>query len=90
MSRPNVKFSTNGWDDFIYWQETNFKFSLKITKLIEEARRDPFKGIGKPEALRGNYQGYWSRRIDKKHRLIYKVTDDEIRIAGCRYHYGKD
>lgn len=89
MSRRGVSFSPNAWADFMHWQRADFKLLLKIAKLIDEVRQDPFAGTGKPEALKGNYQGYWSRRINKEHRLVYKVNDERVTIAGCRYHYDK-
>lgn len=80
-------FVDESWEDYIYWQETNKKYVKKINDLLKAISREPYTGIGKPEALKHSYQGYWSRRIDGEHRLIYKVKDDEIHIAKCRFHY---
>lgn len=89
MSKRGVKFSTLAWSDYLYWQQTNQIIAQKITRLIDESRSSPFSGIGKPEPLRKELSGYWSRRIDKEHRLVYKVTDEHVLVASCRYHYGK-
>ena len=75
------------WDDYLYWQETDKKILKRINRLIKDIQRSPFKGIGDPEPLKYNWTGYWSRRINKEHRLIYKVKNDELMIAQCRYHY---
>lgn len=80
-------FVDESWEDYLYWQETNKKYAKKINDLLKAISCEPYTGIGKPEALRHNYQGYWSRRIDGEHSLIYKVKDDEIHIAKCRFHY---
>jgi toxin YoeB len=77
----------NGWEDYIYWQNTDRKILKKINELIRDSLRTPFEGIGKPEPLKGNLSGCWSRRIDSEHRLVYKVYDDRIHILQCRYHY---
>ena len=73
----------------LYRAKTDRKTFNRLNKLIESARRTPFSGIGKPEALRGNLSGFWSRRIDKEHRLVYRVVGDTLEIAACRFHYGK-
>ena len=80
-------FVDESWEDYLYWQKTNKKYVKKINDLLKAIAREPYTGIGKPEALKHNYQGFWSRRIDGEHRLIYKVKDDEIHIAKCRFHY---
>lgn len=80
-------FVDESWEDYLYWQKTNQKFVKKINDLLKSIPRQPYTGIGKSEALKHNYQGFWSRRIDGEHRLIYKVKDDEIHIAKCRFHY---
>lgn len=80
-------FVDESWEDYLYWQKTNKKYVKKINDLLKSISREPYAGIGKPEALKHNYQGFWSRRIDGEHRLIYKVKDDEIHIAKCRFHY---
>ena len=80
-------FSANGWDDYLYWQQTDKKMVKRINKLIKEICRSPFSGIGKPEALRHGLSGYWSRRINDEHRIVYKTTKDTVLIAQLRYHY---
>jgi toxin YoeB len=73
--------------DYLYWQKTDKKILSKINELLKDISRNPFSGIGKPEPLKHKYKGFWSRRIDGEHRLIYQLTDDEILIAKCRFHY---
>ena len=80
-------FVEESWEDYLYWQKTDKKMLLKINALLKDISRNPFSGIGKPEALKHKYRGYWSRRIDLEHRLIYKIEEDEILIAKCRFHY---
>ena len=80
-------FSEQAWEDYLHWQAQDKKILRRINLLIKEISRDPFKGIGDPEPLKYNWSGYWSRRISLEHRLVYKVVDNEIRIAQCRYHY---
>ena len=75
------------WDDYLYWQEQDKKTLKRINKLIAEIKRSPFEGIGKPEALRENLSGFWSRRIDESHRLVYAVDEIRITVISCRYHY---
>ena len=82
-----VLFAENAWEDYLYWQQTDKKILKRINLLIGDIQGEPFKGIGKPEPLKFNWSGYWSRRINKEHRLVYKVQDDTISIAQCRYHY---
>ena len=82
-----VVFSNRGWDDYLWWQQQDRKMLKRINRLIEDAMRHGNEGIGKPEPLKHGFQGYWSRRINDEHRLVYKVLEDEIRIAACRYHY---
>jgi toxin YoeB len=79
-------FTDDGWEDYIYWQSQDKKTLKRINLLIEAARRSPFEGIGKPEPLKENLSGFWSRRIDDTNRLVYEVTDTEISIVSCRYH----
>lgn len=83
----NTNFTDEGWDGYLYWQSQDNKTLKRINLLIEAARRSPFDGIGKPEPLKENLSGYWSRRIDETNRLVYEVTDKEIIIVSCRYHY---
>lgn len=82
-----IKFSDQAWDDYLFWQ-TNDRANLKrINALLKDIKRSPFEGIGKPEPLKHNLAGFWSRRIDDEHRLVYSVQDDTILVAQCRYHY---
>jgi toxin YoeB len=80
-------FSERAWDDYLHWQKTDRKVMLRVNQLIQEIKRDPFGGIGKPEPLRHALQGYWSRRINDEHRIIYRIQDDSVLIAQLRYHY---
>jgi toxin YoeB len=80
-------FVEDSWEDYLYWQKTDKKLLSKINDLLKDISRTPFSGIGKPEPLKHKYKGYWSRRINDEHRLIYKIQDDEIIIAKCRFHY---
>lgn len=75
------------WEDYLCWQTQDRKTLKRINALIQDALRNPFEGIGKPEALRENLSGFWSRRIDDQNRLIYAVEDDDLAIVACRYHY---
>ena len=75
------------WEDYIYWQEHDRKIVKKINSLIKDIERHPFTGLGKPEPLKNNLQGYWSRRINDKDRLVYKVSDNDMMIAQCKTHY---
>ncbi len=86
MSR-RITFDANAWTDYLYWQAEDRKTLKRLNALITDAVRDPFNGIGKPEPLRNQLGGAWSRRIDETNRLVYLVTDDEIRILQARYHY---
>ncbi|SHG22921.1 Txe/YoeB family addiction module toxin [Flagellimonas flava] len=85
----SILWSASSWADYLYWQRTDKKIAQRINDLIKSCQRTPFEGIGKPEALKGDLQGYWSRRITSEHRLIYKFEDGKLMIASCRYHYGK-
>jgi toxin YoeB len=80
-------FSEHAWADYLYWQRTDKKTLKRINLLIQDILREPFSGIGKPEPLRHGLSGYWSRRIDEEHRIVYKVADDSLFIAQLRYHY---
>lgn len=82
-----LKFEDNAWEDYLFWQKADKKTLKRINELIKSARRTPFEGLGKPEALKGDLSGFWSRRIDLEHRLVYTVDDDTLVIAACRYHY---
>jgi toxin YoeB len=83
----NLKFTDEAWIDYLYWQTQDKKTLRRINDLIKDAQRDPFTGIGKPEALKHSMSGFWSRRIDETNRLIYEVTDVDLIIISCRYHY---
>ncbi|MCO6551357.1 MAG: Txe/YoeB family addiction module toxin [Gilliamella sp.] len=83
----NKLFSDESWNDYLYWQKTDKKVIKRINELIKDISRTPFLGLGKPEALKFNLSGYWSRRIDGEHRLIYKIENNCIIILSCRYHY---
>lgn len=80
-------FSEQAWEDYQYWLATDRKLLKRINTLIRETSHDPFQGIGKPEPLRHHLKGYWSRRINEEHRMVYKVADDTLMIAQLRYHY---
>lgn len=80
-------FHDQAWDDYCHWQDQDRKTLKRINRLIEECRRTPFEGIGSPEPLKHNWSGFWSRRIDQEHRLVYAVADDALLIAQCRFHY---
>ncbi len=80
-------FAEQAWEDYLYWQTHDKKNLKKINSLIKEIKRTPFEGTGSPEPLKHNWSGFWSRRITREHRLVYAVTDDEVLIAQCRYHY---
>ena len=82
-------FQDEGWDDYLYWQTQDRKVLKKINGLIKECLRTPFSGTGKPEPLKGEFSGWWSRRIGQEHRLIYRAPDTGLEIAQCRYHYTK-
>ncbi|WP_417211967.1 Txe/YoeB family addiction module toxin [Acinetobacter venetianus] len=87
MSRT-VEFTDEAWETYLFWQRQDKKTLKRINELIKDIKRDPFNGIGRPEALVSNLAGCLSRRIDEKNRLIYKVSDQRISIISCRYHYG--
>ncbi|KGM18349.1 MULTISPECIES: Txe/YoeB family addiction module toxin [Corynebacterium] len=79
----------SAWEDYLWWQREDRRTLKRINTLIRDITRNGNEGIGKPEALKHGFSGYWSRRITDEHRLIYKLLNDEVRIASCRYHYGK-
>ena len=83
----NKVFTDNGWKDYVYWKTEDRKTLKKINRLIEDICRNGNEGIGKPESLTGNLAGFWSRRINDKDRLIYKIDDENIYVLACRYHY---
>ena len=83
----NITFTDKSWDDFMGWSKTDRKIFSKISNLIEETARTLFKGTGKPELLKHELSGFWSRRINHEHRLVYSVTENAIEIRSCKYHY---
>ena len=83
-----ISFDEQAWDDYVWWQSQDRKVLKRVNALIQDiARNGNDTGIGKPEALKHNFSGYWSRRITDEHRIVYKVIDEEVRIVICRYHY---
>jgi toxin YoeB len=82
-----IKFSDQAWEDYLFWQAKDRPTLKRINMLLRDIQRSPFEGIGKPEPLKHNLAGFWSRRIDEEHRLVYTVQDDTILVAQCRYHY---
>ncbi len=82
-----IVFSPEAWDDYLWWQAQDRKLLKRINQLILDILRNGNEGIGKPEPLKHGFSGYWSRRINAEHRLVYRLVDDEVRIAACRYHY---
>lgn len=82
-----ILFAPEAWEDYLYWQEYDRKILKRINELIKAIRREPFNGIGDPEPLKFNWSGFWSRRINREHRLVYTIQDDMLLIAQCRYHY---
>jgi toxin YoeB len=85
-----VTFSDDSWEDYLYWQVQDRRILKRVNQLIEDISRNENDGIGKPEPLRHEWAGWWSRRITQEHRLIYRVRDAGVEIAACRFHYGKD
>ena len=82
-----LSWAEKAWEDYLYWQQTDKKTFKRINTLIKDIKRQPFQGLGDPEPLKHNWSGYWSRRIDREHRLVYKVTVETIIVVQCRYHY---
>ena len=82
-----IAFHNTAWEDYLYWQKNDKQILKKVNALLKEIIRDPFYGTGKPEPLVGNLTGFWSRRINREHRLVYKVMEDQIVVAKCRHHY---
>lgn len=83
-----LTWTDHAWEDDLYWQGTDRKTLKRINELIRDCQRSPFEGIGKPEPLKHQLAGFWSRRIDDTHRLVYRVENGALEIASCRYHYG--
>jgi toxin YoeB len=87
LSLKRIVWTSAAWQDYVYWQGQDKKTLKRINTLIQETVREPFTGIGKPEPLRENLSGFWSRRIDDTHRLVYTVENENLAIIACRYHY---
>ncbi len=85
----NILFTDEAWEDYLYWQKFDKKVLKKLNLIIKEIKRTPFEGVGKPEALRHQLQGYWSRRLTDEHRIVYEIIENDVKIIGCRYHYKK-
>jgi len=85
----NLSFTKLAWDDYVYWQTANKKLSKRINQLLKETLRRPYEGIGKPEPLKESLTGYWSRRINEEHRMVYRKVDSGILVIQLRYHYEK-
>ncbi|WP_053572584.1 Txe/YoeB family addiction module toxin [Caballeronia cordobensis] len=83
----NIMWTAEAWDDYVYWQGQDKKTLKRINQLIKDVQRSPFEGIGKPEPLKENLSGFWSRRIDETNRLVYEVDNTQINTVSCRYHY---
>ena len=86
-AEPQVGFTADGWEDYVYWNETDRAMLRRINRLIRDIIRDPFSGTGKPEPLKHALAGAWSRRIDREHRLVYLYENKQLIILQCRYHY---
>ncbi len=84
-----INWHVQAWDDYIYWQNTDRRIVKRINALIKDIIRNPFDGIGKPEPLKFEWSGFWSRRINYEHRLVYIIQNEQLIIAQCRYHYDK-
>lgn len=82
-----IQWDFDAWEDYLYWQGQDKKTLKRINQLVKDIRRNPFEGLGKPEPLKGNLTGFWSRRIDEKHRIVYAVEDSTVIIISCRGHY---
>ena len=84
-----ITFSKNAWEEYLFWQKEDKKMLGKINDLIKDIQKSPYKGIGKPEPLKYDLAGYWSRRIDLEHRLVYQYREDQILVYSCKYHYDR-
>ena len=82
-----ISFVEKSWEDYNLWHKEDKKIFIRIQRLIKETTRDPFSGIGKPEPLKNNLKGYWSKRITDEHRLVYKVENNQLIIISCKFHY---
>lgn len=83
----DIVFTSRCWEQYQYWQKTDLKMLEKINLLIKDTLRNNYKGLGKPEPLKGDLKGFWSRRIDHEHRLVYRIEQNQLQIVQCRYHY---
>ncbi|MEN0105244.1 MAG: Txe/YoeB family addiction module toxin [Pseudomonas sp.] len=88
-SSVSIAFTSEGWEDYCYWKDQDADIFRSINSLIGECLRSPFKGIGKPEPLKGDLSGFWSRRITREHRLVYLFEDGTLTVLQCRFHYDK-
>lgn len=84
-----IIWDDDAWDDYLWWQSQDRRVLKRINQLLHDIARHGNDGLGKPEALKHDLSGYWSRRITEEHRLVYKITDDQVHVASCRYHYGR-
>ncbi|HEY9009861.1 MAG TPA: Txe/YoeB family addiction module toxin [Devosia sp.] len=84
-----LEFTERGWEHYLYWQNHDQRMLGKINELLKDCLRSPYSGIGKPEPLRQELSGWWSRRINDEHRLVYRVEQDRLQVAQCRYHYSR-
>lgn len=82
-----IAFRKRAWEDYLHWQQTDRKTLQRINALIRDIQRNPYEGLGKPEPLKHQFAGFWSRRIDDEHRLVYTFVDDDLVVVQCRYHY---
>ena len=82
-----LTFLEDGWGDYLYWQKNDIKTLKRVNDLIKDVQRNPFRGIGKPEPLKFSMSGFWSRRINSEHRLVYKIQSETLIVVQCRYHY---
>ena len=82
-----IVWQQNAWDDYLYWQKNDKQKLKRINELIKDCQRNKFEGIGKPEPLKENLSGLWSRRIDNEHRFVYKIEENRLHVVQCRYHY---
>lgn len=82
-----LRWADTAWQDYLWWSRHDRRILKRINQLIDAIQKEPFRGLGKPEPLKHNWTGYWSRRINEEHRLVYKVQGDTLSIAQCRYHY---
>lgn len=87
MKAKGIRWDYDAWEDYLYWQTQDKRILKRINQLVKDVQRNPFEGIGKPESLKGNLAGFWSRRIDSEHRLVYMVEDDIVLIFSCKGHY---